>query len=88
MPLIKTYRGPTRLSDHVNTTPRLAGAYYFGTRSDKCDEVLVKDDSGGASVQTMLFIFVAENCVAAWVLRDRRLSIVRPIDSLGAAAPL
>jgi coniferyl-aldehyde dehydrogenase len=58
---IKTYRGLDQAIDYVNAHPRPLALYYFGTDPRKRDEVLRKTVSGGASVNTTLFHFVAEN---------------------------
>jgi coniferyl-aldehyde dehydrogenase len=58
---IKTYRGFDQAIDYVNAHPRPLALYYFGTDPRKRDEVLRKTVSGGASVNTTLFHFVAEN---------------------------
>jgi coniferyl-aldehyde dehydrogenase len=58
---IKTYRGLDQAIDYVNAHPRPLALYYFGTDPVKRDEVLRKTVSGGASVNTTLFHFAAEN---------------------------
>jgi coniferyl-aldehyde dehydrogenase len=58
---IKTYRGLDQAIDYVNGHPRPLALYYFGADQNKRDEVLQKTVSGGASVNTTLFHFVAEN---------------------------
>ncbi len=58
---IKTYRGLDQAIDYVNRHPRPLALYYFGTDPRKRDEVLRKTVSGGASVNTTLFHFAAEN---------------------------
>ena len=58
---IKTYRGLDQAIDYVNNHPRPLALYYFGTNTDKRDEVLRRTISGGASVNTTLFHFAAEN---------------------------
>ena len=58
---IKTYRGLDRAIDYVNRHPRPLALYYFGTDPTRRDEVLRKTISGGASVNTTLFHFAAEN---------------------------
>jgi coniferyl-aldehyde dehydrogenase len=59
--LVKTYRGLDQAIDYVNAHPRPLALYYFGADSGKRDEVLRKTVSGGASVNTTLFHFAAEN---------------------------
>ena len=72
---IKTYRGLDQAIDYVNNHPRPLALYYFGTDTDKRDEVLRRTISGGASVNTTLFHFAAENLPFGGVgARDRRLS--------------
>ncbi len=58
---IKTYRGLDQAIKYVNDHPRPLALYYFGADTGKRDEVLRKTVSGGASVNTTLFHFVAEN---------------------------
>ena len=58
---IKTYRGLDQAIDYVNGHPRPLALYYFGTDTGKRDEVLRRTISGGASVNTTLFHFAAEN---------------------------
>jgi coniferyl-aldehyde dehydrogenase len=58
---IKTYRGLDQAIDYVNSHPRPLALYYFGADAGKRDEVLRKTVSGGASVNTTLFHFAAEN---------------------------
>jgi coniferyl-aldehyde dehydrogenase len=58
---IKTYRGLDQAIDYVNSHPRPLALYYFGADAGSRDEVLRKTVSGGASVNTTLFHFVAEN---------------------------
>jgi coniferyl-aldehyde dehydrogenase len=58
---IKTYRELDEAIDYVNNHPRPLALYYFGADPGKRDEVLHKTVSGGASVNTTLFHFVAEN---------------------------
>jgi coniferyl-aldehyde dehydrogenase len=58
---IKTYRGLDQAIDYVNGHPRPLALYYFGADAGSRDEVLRKTVSGGASVNTTLFHFVAEN---------------------------
>jgi coniferyl-aldehyde dehydrogenase len=58
---IKTYRGLEQAIEYVNSHPRPLALYYFGAHAGKRDEVLRKTVSGGASVNTTLFHFAAEN---------------------------
>jgi coniferyl-aldehyde dehydrogenase len=58
---IKTYRGLDQAIDYVNSHPRPLALYYFGADAASRDAVLRKTISGGASVNTTLFHFVAEN---------------------------
>jgi coniferyl-aldehyde dehydrogenase len=58
---IKTYRVLEQAIEYVNSHPRPLALYYFGADVDKRDEVLRKTVSGGASVNTTLFHFAAEN---------------------------
>jgi coniferyl-aldehyde dehydrogenase len=58
---VKTYRGLNQAIDYVNHHPRPLALYYFGADTGKRDEVLRKTISGGASVNTTLFHFAAEN---------------------------
>jgi coniferyl-aldehyde dehydrogenase len=58
---IKTYRRLDQAIDYVNNHPRPLALYYFGTDAGKRDEVLRRTISGGASVNTTLFHFAAEN---------------------------
>jgi coniferyl-aldehyde dehydrogenase len=58
---IKTYRGLDQAINYVNAHPRPLALYYFGTDPTKRDEVLRRTVSGGASVNTTLFHFAAEN---------------------------
>jgi coniferyl-aldehyde dehydrogenase len=58
---IKTYRGLDQAIDYVNSHPRPLALYYFGADAANRDTVLRKTISGGASVNTTLFHFVAEN---------------------------
>ena len=58
---IKTYRELDQAIDYVNSHPRPLALYYFGTDAGKRDEVLRRTISGGASVNTTLFHFAAEN---------------------------
>jgi coniferyl-aldehyde dehydrogenase len=58
---IKTYRTLDQVIDYVNAHPRPLALYYFGVDPVKRDEVLRKTVSGGASVNTTLFHFIAEN---------------------------
>ena len=58
---IKTYRTLDQAIDYVNSHPRPLALYYFGTDTASRDTVLRKTISGGASVNTTLFHFVAEN---------------------------
>jgi coniferyl-aldehyde dehydrogenase len=58
---IKTYRGIDQAIDYVNSHPRPLALYYFGADPGMRDEVLRRTTSGGASVNTTLFHFVAEN---------------------------
>lgn len=58
---VKTYRGLDQAIDYVNSHPRPLALYYFGTDAGNRNEVLRKTISGGASVNTTLFHFVAEN---------------------------
>jgi delta 1-pyrroline-5-carboxylate dehydrogenase len=58
---IKTYRGLEQAIDYVNSHPRPLALYYFGADPGKRDEVLRRTISGGASINTTLFHFVAEN---------------------------
>jgi len=57
---IKTYRELDQAIDYVNAHPRPLALYYFGGARTR-DEVLRKTVSGGASVNTTLFHFAAEN---------------------------
>ncbi len=57
---IKTYRKLDQAIDYVNAHPRPLALYYFGGARTR-DEVLRKTVSGGASVNTTLFHFAAEN---------------------------
>ncbi len=57
---VKTYRQLDEAIDYVNAHPRPLALYYFGGASAR-DEVLRKTISGGASVNTTLFHFAAEN---------------------------
>jgi len=58
---VKTYRGLDEAIDYVNNHPRPLALYYFGAEPRERDEVLRKTTSGGASVNTTLFHFVADN---------------------------
>jgi coniferyl-aldehyde dehydrogenase len=58
---IKTYRALDQAIDYVNHHPRPLALYYFGADAGKRDEVLRRTVSGGASVNTTLFHFAAEN---------------------------
>src|ERR1700678_787574 len=58
---IKTYRGLDEAIDYVNSHPRPLALYYFGADAASRDKALRKKISGGASVNTTLFHFVAEN---------------------------
>jgi len=58
---IKTYRGLDQAIDYVNRHPRPLALYYFGADPTGRDEVLRKTISGGASINTTLFHFAAEN---------------------------
>ena len=58
---IKTYRGLDQAIDYVNNHPRPLALYYFGADPAKRDEVLQQTVSGGASINTTLFHFAAEN---------------------------
>jgi coniferyl-aldehyde dehydrogenase len=58
---IKTYRTLDQAIDYVNNHPRPLALYYFGVDAGKRDEVLRKTISGGASVNTTLFHFAADN---------------------------
>jgi coniferyl-aldehyde dehydrogenase len=58
---IKTYRTLDQAIDYVNTHPRPLALYYFGVDPAKRDEVLRRTVSGGASINTTLFHFAAEN---------------------------
>jgi coniferyl-aldehyde dehydrogenase len=58
---VKTYRGLDQAIDYVNAHPRPLALYYFGADAGERDEVLRKTVSGGASVNTTLFHFAAEN---------------------------
>lgn len=58
---IKTYRHLDQAIDYVNRHPRPLALYYFGTDPGKRDEVLRRTISGGASINTTLFHFAAEN---------------------------
>ena len=58
---IKTYRGLDQAIAYVNDHPRPLALYYFGADPGRRDEVLRKTVSGGASVNTTLFHFAAEN---------------------------
>ena len=73
---IKTYRGLDQAIDYVNSHPRPLALYYFGADAGKRDEVLRKTISGGASVNTTLFHFAAENLPFGGIgaVRHRRLS--------------
>jgi len=57
---VKTYRRLDEAIDYVNAHPRPLALYYFGDAGTR-DEVLRKTISGGASVNTTLFHFAAEN---------------------------
>jgi coniferyl-aldehyde dehydrogenase len=57
---IKTYRRLDEAIDYVNARPRPLALYYFGGAGTR-DDVLRKTVSGGASVNTTLFHFAAEN---------------------------
>ena len=58
---VKTYRALDQAIDYVNRHPRPLALYYFGADTGKRDEVLRRTVSGGASVNTTLFHFAAEN---------------------------
>ncbi|MDR3423361.1 MAG: coniferyl aldehyde dehydrogenase [Xanthobacteraceae bacterium] len=58
---VKNYRSLDQAIDYVNAHPRPLALYYFGTDQAKRDKVLRKTVSGGASVNTTLFHFAAEN---------------------------
>ncbi len=58
---IKTYRDLDQAIDYVNSHPRPLALYYFGADAESRNTVLRKTISGGASVNTTLFHFVAEN---------------------------
>jgi coniferyl-aldehyde dehydrogenase len=58
---IKTYRTLDQAIDYVNSHPRPLALYYFGADQGKRDKVLRRTISGGVSVNTTLFHFVAEN---------------------------
>jgi coniferyl-aldehyde dehydrogenase len=58
---LKTYRALEEAIDYVNAHPRPLALYYFGVNTAKRDEVLHRTISGGASVNTTLFHFAAEN---------------------------
>ena len=58
---IKTYRELGQAIDYVNSHPRPLALYYFGADPESRDAVLRRTISGGASVNSTLFHFVAEN---------------------------
>jgi coniferyl-aldehyde dehydrogenase len=58
---VKIYRSLDQAIDYVNAHPRPLALYYFGADAGKRNEVLRKTTSGGASVNTTLFHFAAEN---------------------------
>jgi coniferyl-aldehyde dehydrogenase len=58
---IKTYRSLDQAIRYVNDRPRPLALYYFGADAGKRDQVLRNTVSGGASVNTTLFHFAAEN---------------------------
>ncbi len=58
---IKTYRDLDQAIDYVNSHPRPLALYYFSADAESRNAVLRKTISGGASVNTTLFHFVAEN---------------------------
>ena len=58
---LKTYRSLDEAIGYVNSHPRPLALYYFGVDPGKRDDVLRKTVSGGASVNTTLFHFAAEN---------------------------
>jgi coniferyl-aldehyde dehydrogenase len=58
---IKTYRRLEEAVDYVNKHPRPLALYYFGAEPRERDEILRKTTSGGASVNTTLFHFAADN---------------------------
>lgn len=57
---VKTYRRLDEAIAYVNARPHPLALYYFGGAGTR-DEVLRKTISGGASVNTTLFHFAAEN---------------------------
>jgi coniferyl-aldehyde dehydrogenase len=58
---VKTYRRLDDAIDYVNGRARPLALYYFGADRGKRDEVLRRTISGGASINTTLFHFAAEN---------------------------
>jgi coniferyl-aldehyde dehydrogenase len=58
---IKIYDGLDHAIDYVNNHPRPLALYYFGSDRSKRNEVLRRTVSGGASINTTLFHFAAEN---------------------------
>jgi coniferyl-aldehyde dehydrogenase len=58
---VKTYRRLDDAIGYVNGRPRPLALYYFGADRGKRDEVLRRTISGGASINTTLFHFAAEN---------------------------
>jgi coniferyl-aldehyde dehydrogenase len=58
---VKTYRAVGEAIDYVNAHPRPLALYYFGADAGRRDEVLRRTTSGGASVNTTLFHFAADN---------------------------
>ena len=67
---IKTYRGLDQAIDYVNNHPRPLALYYFGTNTDKRDEVLRRTIQAAPRSIRRRFISRPRICrSAAWVLR-------------------
>jgi coniferyl-aldehyde dehydrogenase len=58
---VKTYRSLDQAIDYVNDHPRPLALYYFGADPANRDTVLQRTVTGGASINTTLFHFAAEN---------------------------